>query len=31
MLGSAADAGGQAVPGAMPGEHELGKPVEPDW
>jgi hypothetical protein len=21
----------QAVPGAMPGEHELGKPVEPDW
>jgi hypothetical protein len=31
MLSSAADTGGQAVPGAMPGEHELGKPVEPDW
>ena len=31
MLSSPADAGGQAVPGAMPGGHELGKPVEPDW
>jgi len=31
MLSSPANAGGQAVPGAMLGEHELGKTVGPDW